>query len=248
MSRLTYAIGWRHHRDRERNLSRVLGWLASFPDMEVVVVEQDNMRRFSPPPGVRHIFARSSGPYNRSWGFNIALKESDSPHIVFGDSDIVMQAGEFSQAVAAAQSLDVVSPYSSVVDLTPAESLADLDGISSIRRPGRGEADGQKTNLCGGVVIFSREACERVGGWDEDFAGWGGEDDMMTFKVMSAGLKSASMPYRCYHLWHPRPAPDPVLYSKTLGMLKSKVALGGESAIGLALGAFPSCGDRRRFE
>lgn len=247
MAKLTYAIGWRHNKEREANLKRVLAWLGHFPDLDVVVVEQDNYKRFSPPQGVRHVFARSTAPYNRSWGFNIAYRESDSPHIVFGDSDIIMNVGEFKSSVEAAASLDVVSPYSSVLDLTSQESLVDLDRMASITRAGRGERDNQKTNLCGGVVIFSRDAFERVGGWDEDFVGWGGEDDMMTFKVHAAGLRTASLPFRCFHLWHPRGDIDPVAYSKTLRMLREKVSAGGATALEIAAKGFDSCGDKRRM-
>lgn len=248
MSKFTYAIGWRHHRDREGNLALVLDWLKSFPGLDVVVVEQDNMRRFRPPAGVRHIFARSTEPYNRSWGFNIAYRESDSPHIIFGDSDILMRSYDFSAALGAAESLDVLSPYSSVLDLDRNESEISIEDMGRIIRPGRGESDNQKINLCGGVVVFSREAFEKVGGWDEDFVGWGGEDDMMTFKVEAAGLRTASMPFRCYHLWHQRSAPDPVMYSRTLGLLRSRVAMGGASVLALAADNFSRCGNRGRFE
>jgi GT2 family glycosyltransferase len=247
MPKFTYAIGWRHHRDREGNLARVLGWLKSFPDLDVLVVEQDNMSRFRPPPGVRHVFARSNGPYNRSWGFNIAYRESESPYLIFGDSDIVMRGHEFVSALAAAESLDALSPYSSVVDLEWSESGIDLDDMAKIERPGRGEGDNQKINLCGGVVAFSRGAFEAVGGWDEDFVGWGGEDDMMTFKVEAAGLRTASMPYRCYHLWHPRGALDPAQYSKTLRLLRSRVATGGAAVLEMASKAFQTCGDKDKF-
>lgn len=247
MAKFTYAIGWRHHRDREGNLARVLDWLKSFPDLDVVVVEQDNMRRFRPPAGVRHVFARSSAPYNRSWSFNIAYREIDSPIMIFGDSDIIMRPSEFRAALEAADSLDVVSPYSSVLDLDRHESEMSMDDMVSIGRPGRGETDHQKINICGGIVIFSRDAFERVGGWDEEFVGWGGEDDMMTFKVEAAGLKAASLPFRCYHLWHPRVLPDPAAYSKTLGLLRSRVTMGGSAVLEMALKNFAGCGDKGRL-
>jgi len=204
------------------------------------------MKRFSPPLGVRHVFARNSGPYNRSWGFNIAYRESDSPFLVFGDSDIVMVESEFRRAMEAAQSLDVCSPYRSVLDLERGESELPVEEMATISRLGRGEADNQKVNLCGGVVAFSRDAFERVGGWDEDFSGWGGEDDMMTFKVASAGLKSAEMPFRCYHLWHPRVVPDPLGYSRVLHTLRTKVSAGGAAALEEAANKFSSVGDKRR--
>jgi hypothetical protein len=77
--------------------------------------------------------------------------------------------------------------------------------------------------------------------------GWGGEDDMMTFKVEAAGLRSASMPYRSYHLWHHRPAPDPVQYSKTLGLLRSRVAAGGVAVLEMAAESFVGCGCKEKY-
>lgn len=234
----TYAIGWRHHKDRESNLSRVLDWLRSFPELDVLVVEQDNMKRFEPPRGVRHVFLRSTKAYNRSWGFNVAYKESDSPVIIFGDSDIIMRGGELRASLDAMEGLDVVSPYSSVIDLTKNESELSMDEMFQVSRPGRGEADIQRTNLCGGVVMFSRSSFESVGGWDERFLGWGGEDDMMSFKVAAAGLKSASMPFRSYHLWHPKAPLDVELYGANLGLLRAATAKGGAEVLAEARSFF----------
>ncbi len=55
-----------------------------------------------------------------------------------------------------------------------------------------------------GVVVLPREAFERVGGFDQRFKGWGGEDD-----AMRAALEALWSPPTRYgialHLWHPRP-------------------------------------------
>lgn len=189
------------------------------------------MRRFEPPHGVRHVFLRSTKAYNRSWGFNVAFKESDSPVIIFGDSDIIIRGGELRASLDAMEGLDVVSPYSSVIDLTKNESELSMDEMFQVSRLGRGEEDIQRTNLCGGVVMFSKSSFERVGGWDERFLGWGGEDDMMSFKVAAAGLKSASMPFRCYHLWHPKAPIDIELYKTNLSLLRTATAKGGAEVL-----------------
>ena len=115
----TYVIGYRHRMDRLSNLKRVLEWINGFNGVEVLLIEQDrhskvknlNLR-------AKHIFVKSDMPYNRSWAFNIALKYAQSPILVFGDSDLMMNPNEFIEGLKALQSHEMVSPYYSVVDLT----------------------------------------------------------------------------------------------------------------------------------
>jgi predicted glycosyltransferase involved in capsule biosynthesis len=112
-----------------------------------------------------------------------------------------------------------------VLDLTQAESNYAFNILSSISRPGRGETDNQKINLCGGIVLFRTEAVIKIGGWPEIFEGWGGEDDFQTHKVKKFGLTYKEMPYKCYHLWHERGQTDMSNYQKTIQMLQQLVTL-----------------------
>ncbi len=65
-----------------------------------------------------------------------------------------------------------------------------------------------KPRLFGGNVAIWREDYEKVNGFDENFVGWGGEDDDMRFRLRAAGVQIRSILHwtRTYHLWHP---PDP---------------------------------------
>lgn len=225
--RLTYVIGYRHRMDRLMNLKKVVEWIASFSNMDIILVEQDSVSKisnFSLP--VRHIFARNPGPYNRSWAFNVALRYNQNPIVAFGDSDIIMEPGEFAQSVNQLKDYDVVSPYSSVLDLTPEESAYSFQNLLAITRPGRGETDNQRINLCGGIVLFRTEAAMKVGGWAENyFVGWGGEDDFQTFKVDKFGLRSRAMPYRAYHFHHSKQEIDQAAYHRMLAQLQQLVQL-----------------------
>src|SRR5690349_22194125 len=55
---------------------------------------------------------------------------------------------------------------------------------------------------------MSRADFERVNGFDENFRGWGCEDDDFGRRVRATGLRLVSILNRTYlhHLWHP-PAP-----------------------------------------
>lgn len=228
--RITYVIGYRHAQDRIMNLKRVLEWLRSFANIDVIVVEQDKYSKISYMDLLgKHIFVKNDGPYNRSWAFNIALKYNTNPIIVFGDSDLVMKPEEFVEAINHLNNFDVVSPYSVVLDLTQEESNYPLHLLPNIKRPGRGETDNQKINLCGGIVAFRTEAILKVGGWPENyFEGWGGEDNFQTHKVEQLGLTYKELPYKCYHLWHDRSQVDMPRYQKTLQVLNQLMSLNKE--------------------
>lgn len=216
----TYIIGYRHRQDRIINLRRVLDWVNGFSSVQVILVEQDEYSKIEHLNlKCQHIFVKSEMPYNRAWSFNIGLRYAKSNIIAFGDCDLIMNPNEFIEGLKAVEKYDVVSPYYSVIDMTPDESAMDFGSIFSIKRPGRGETDNQKINICGGIVFFRKDAILKINGWCQHFIGWGGEDDFQTMKVNRMGLTSIEMKYRCFHLWHERENPDMTWYQRTLKIL-----------------------------
>ncbi len=224
--RVTYVIGYRHRMDRIINLRKVLEWLASFNNVDVIIVEQDKYSKISHLNlRATHVFIKSDKPYNRSWAFNVALKRNKNPVIIFGDCDIVMDPQELVNSINELNNFDVVSPYSSVLDLTPEETNYPFNMLPQIQRAGRGENDNQKINLCGGIVIFKAESIVKIGGWCQMFEGWGCEDDFQTVKVKKLGLTYKEMPYRCYHFWHNREQADMTGYQKSFQLLQQLSSL-----------------------
>lgn len=220
--RITYVIGYRHSNDRIMNLKKTLEWVSAFSNIDIILVEQDKYSKISHLyiPG-RYVFAYNDGPYNRSWAFNIAMRYNQNPIIAFGDSDLIMRPEDFVSSVNMLKDVDVVSPYSSVLDLTAEENNLSFNELIRIKRPGRGETDNQKINLCGGIVLFRADAIIKVGGWAENyFTGWGGEDDFQTFKVKKLGLTSLEMPFKCFHFHHQRQPIDQKAYHKMLTLLQ----------------------------
>lgn len=222
----TFIIGYRHRPDRIQNLKRVLDWLVGFGGVEIIIVEQDKKQKLPDYglKGVKYVFTKSNLPYNRSWAFNVGLKYSSSNVIAFGDSDLVMNPHEMINSLKLLEIYDCVSPYRSVLDLNPQESNLPIDQLKLITRPGRGETDNQKINLCGGIVFYKKEAIFKIGGWSEDFIGWGGEDNFQEFKTKKL-LTWHEEPNRCYHLYHERGAPEPTYYQRTMELLNKLMSL-----------------------
>src|SRR4029078_3515575 len=63
----------------------------------------------------------------------------------------------------------------------------------------------KKPKITGYNIGISRVDFEAVNGFDENFIGWGCEDDDLAFRVRKAGCRVATaLGYtHGYHLWHP---------------------------------------------
>jgi len=244
----TYIISYRHSIERLNNLRRVLEWANGFSGAEVIVVEQDKHSVLKDHHlKCRHIFVKTAMPFNKSWGFNIGLKAANSGVIVFGDSDLVMDPQQFIESVKMLNQYEMVNPYNSVIDLNAQESQMNFAQISAISRPGRGETDIQKVPLCGGICIFRREAIEKIGGWHEDFIGWGGEDDFQSVKV-KAFLTWHERQAKCYHLYHERVAPDMKWYQRNLSLLQKLSAMSKEDLRKVINNVAPKSGLKYKYD
>jgi predicted glycosyltransferase involved in capsule biosynthesis len=244
----TYVIGYRHKIDRLQNLRRVLDWINGFSGAEVIIVEQDKHSKISHLNlKAKHIFIKSNLPYNRSWSFNVALKSSNSSVIVFGDSDLIMEPNQFIAGLQALQSYEMVSPYHTVVDLTPSETGLPIEEVVKIVRPGRGETDNQKINISGGISMFRKESIQKIAGWNEDFWSWGGEDDYQTLKVQNF-LSWTELRARCYHLYHDKEQPDQKCYQRNLQILQNSSKMTKEQLQKIITNQIPKIGMRNKCD
>jgi cellulose synthase/poly-beta-1,6-N-acetylglucosamine synthase-like glycosyltransferase len=247
----TYVIGYRHKPDRLNNLRRVIDWVNGFSGVEVLLIEQDKHTKISHLNlPAKHIFIKSNVPYNKSWSFNVALKYAKSNIIVYGDSDLIMDPHKFIEAIkVVADGCEMVSPYNSVVDLTPQESNMSFEEILKINRIGRGEAanDIEKVPLCGGICLFRKEALVKIGGWNEDFLSWGGEDDSQSFVVKNF-LNWKEMTAKCYHLYHDRTQPDLKYYQRNLQLLQKISQMSKEQLQKMITSKIPRIGMKNKYD
>ena len=208
MLRFTYIIAYRHSADRLNNLKTVLKWISK-ANCEIILVESDVESKVSTlltDFNLKHIFIENKLPFNKSWCFNVGFKAASTDNIVFGDADLIMADNALVDAVNLLADYECVNPYNSVIDLTDIETInflktEDFTQLIGINRKGRGEDDHQKVPTCGGIILFRKEALEKVAGWNEDFWGWGGEDDYMS-TIVNIFLTSTNLTNKCYHLYH----------------------------------------------
>jgi glycosyl transferase family 7 (putative galactosyltransferase) len=199
----SYIITYRATDDpaRRANLDAVLDWLKLQTLADVIVIEQDvapTLGDLASFPGLRTLFAYNPGPFNKSWGLNVGVRASKGSLLAFGDADVLCRG--LPAAVAAARSgAPVVRAFSKALDLDEGDSDILRSDLSCLGDPSFGAAapdraeSGEIVPLCGALVLFQRQFLARLGGWDERFLGWGGEDDAMDIKVQRSGARGVKI-------------------------------------------------------
>ncbi len=190
---LSYIIPYRGSTpERERNLAATLRWLATQPAAEVLVVEQDSVPRLPatlPHPAARVLFTYNPGPFNKSWGLNVGVRHAGQDIVALADGDLIVADGLAEAVAACRRGFAIAKPYRHVVDLDEASTVAVAAALEAgeplppdLAGRDRG-VFGERIVLAGGVLVMRRDAYARLGGYDERFVGWGGEDDALTHRI-----------------------------------------------------------------
>jgi hypothetical protein len=219
--RVSFLIG---HRGTGR-LPHLLSALRSIAGQtgvafECLVIEQSvapEVERYL-PPWVRYLHTplpRPDLPYCRSWAFNIAAGHAQSGILVLHDNDVLIPERYAYEAVQR------VEEGYSFADLK--RFIYYLDADSSARvfvtgAPPRGVPALVVQNLVGGLsIVARRDAYDAIGGFDESYVGWGGEDNDFIDRAGFAGdvYRFGYMPM--LHLEHP---PQPGKSSLSSGAIR----------------------------
>lgn len=199
---------------RRANLDTVLRWLARRPEFEVVVVEQDAAPNLDAPlahPKARLLFAYNPGPFNKGWGYNVGVRAASCAWYAFCDADVVAGTALDAALGYLNAGCHAIKPYRRLIDLDAQESefvrAGDYDWLPppDPGRPLDREGIGERIVFAGGLFLIARPAYASIGGWDERFRGWGGEDDAMTYKLERARVPALELDTRpALHLHHAR--------------------------------------------
>lgn len=213
MKDASYLITYRESgsADRRENLFAVLRWLAQWPEMQAIVVEQDTVSQLDALPFGTACTAYSAGPFNKSWGFNIAARLARNPILIVGDADVIAPHTLADAVERCRQGAAAVKPYREIVDLTTEETQRVRSGewtFSPARpRDSPRSREGHKEFIvfAGGLFVIRRDAYHGIGGFDERFLGWGGEDDAMSARIRRMKVPTEEIDGEpALHLWHPR--------------------------------------------
>ena len=94
-------------------------------------------------------------------------------------------------------------PFSDVARLTRAQTST-LTGCPPDAATFPTDVQTGRRAVGGGLVVVQRDVWANLGGWDERFEGWGGEDTWLGKTLTRAVGAPATLDAVLYHLWHPR--------------------------------------------
>lgn len=217
-------------RGRWDNLLAVLNWYSGLTDTELLLVEQDERTRIDSsclPESVNHLFIYNPGSFNKSWAFNVGAMRARGTVLGIVDADLLVEAAVIQECFEQCHAeFQAVNPYAVLVDL-------DRERTNLFQRTSRLSTKGEDTLnrdykgeylcFCGGLYVVRKDAYLEVGGRDERFLGWGGEDDAMSVKLELLGNIAVNRSAVAYHLFHDPTLMGPgsrLLYRKNLALLE----------------------------
>jgi len=202
---VSFIIG---HRGTERlpHLLATLGSIAAQVEIpcECILIEQSNNADVKDqlPSWVNYIHTLlpySDMPYSRAWAFNVGARAARGEILVFHDNDMLAPVDYAREIVARAkEGYEVINLKRFIFYFGQSDSsrlfatgaLETEAGMAAIMQ-----------NAFGGSVAVLRSAFFSIGGFDESFAGWGGEDN----ELWERAATRACWPYGYLpfvHVWH----------------------------------------------
>jgi hypothetical protein len=172
--------------------------------IECVVVEQSQESVLDGllPSWVRHVRTPPPAPdmpYSRSWAFNVGARAAAGDWLVLHDNDVVVPrryAVELLRLGAAGYEAARLQRFVFYLGREATEAVLTSRPFPTSHPP-------QQTvqNCEGHTVAVKRETYWRVGGHDEAFLGWGGEDNEFLDRLRACRLHDyAYLPF--VHLYH----------------------------------------------
>jgi hypothetical protein len=191
LSEIDFIFPFRQDSDkRKENLIRVLEYYKTyFWHVNNLIVSEQGTEQKVGIDGFDYVFTRKELPHNQSKCINDGVRLSKKKYVCVVDSDIILlhyHNIHLALREMICDEIDYALPYTDCFDLPKFK----------IRRPWGG--------MCvGGIFIVNREKFIEAGMNNEDFVGWGREDDERHHRLISKGLRFKRYGGVIMHLDHP---------------------------------------------
>lgn len=180
--------------------------LAQNIPVECIVVEQNASREVEQlPDGVRYVHLphlENPDGWHKSMAYNVGVHHARADIVVCHDGDILAPSNYAEEIVKRIndEGYDVVHLHRFLFcldELSTKQTLIMQGGIDLHRPPER-----VRQNWKGGTLAITKQAFFQIGGFDERFTGWSGEDrEFYDRCLVLNGYRFGYLPF--IHLWHP---------------------------------------------
>lgn len=207
------------YRKRRNHLDSLIAWWTAdraTDDVEVIVLELDaqptSARELVLDAGFRYEFIECPGVFHKSYALNLGLAKAKGKLVTPFDVDLVPIDNALNRQKQAA--LESPKVLMTGYRLLTRRTRVSPDEIRSVAEKARVSSEDGKSALrkhllfgerFGHVPMFQRTTLESIGGWDENFLGWGSDDqDIIERYLKASGNLFIRAPDFAYlHLFHP---------------------------------------------
>ena len=206
---LTVIIPFRDANDPKRiaNLDIVLKHLKIIGVEHVIISEEDESSKLNEFvdswskyfKSFLLLFTQSNDLFNKSAAVNEGVKKATTSHVVMMDSDVLIEKDVFDKSLSLLDSFfDFVYPFNRMVQqiYSIGESIENFD-FSNV--------DSEieiRPNADGGCLFCRKQSLLNIGGFNQNYKGWGGEDNEVTLRINLSDYKSVRLNNILYHLHH----------------------------------------------
>ncbi len=222
LQRVSFIAHYRHDSaDRLFNLTTVLEYYHRFfTDFEFILVNDDSLidlsaKKLCEKYDVHYVFMENFGNFKKTKAYNIGTKISKYDILGYVDVDAMINPKHMSRAVRALKSgqVDHIYPYSGTfVNIKKSYFDDFLDGfkfeeaLSKLKSRTLFWESNElylcHTKSCGGMFLMTRKCCDHMQGFDEDFVGWGYEDDDIYNRSQKMNNKIGFLTHDDCVMWH----------------------------------------------
>jgi len=210
--KISFIISYKESDEyRKINLIALLNYLSKILDnkSEIIIVEQDSKSKIDwlmdikKHEQINHIFVKNDGIFNKGWGYNIGVKESNGEYLVFHDSDLFLKLNSYYPLLNLLDKFDVINPYKILYGLDEIETRTFVKNNYDFNLT---EDKKQYLNspISGGVFMMKKEKYLLLKGFDEKCYGWGPEDCIFDVKIHKMKLSVYNSGDITIHVYHPK--------------------------------------------
>ena len=141
-------------------------------------------------------------PFPKAKVINEAVKRSTGDILIIADADLIYDPAIIEESIKLLNSHAWVIPFRSVYNISQESTEQLLKEEPEWPIPIDVETKKRPNAAKGGVNIMPRKHFETVGGFDERFVGWGGEDEAFAVSLSAMCGRVKRLDESLYHLWH----------------------------------------------
>lgn len=204
--------------DREFNLKTSVSYIRyAFPNSEIIIVNDDkelDSRLGSALSGnsVKVLFLQNADEFKKSLAFNQAVGYSRENILCFWDVDVLIHSSYIKAACELINDgrADHVYPFNGTFVDIQKDLFQDFltrynfEYITELWESGHPSLHFASDSSPGGCTMISKDAFNRMGGYDDRFIGWGFEDTDFLYRSRKVNRVSyiQSKDAICWHLHH----------------------------------------------